>query len=73
LLFAWGATLRALYTIAIVALVLVVFAAKVFLFHSTTAEAQTFKGLDVSVMQVGKNLPTQKLHDMSFVFSQSDE
>jgi len=57
---------------AIFALVLVGFAVKLFFFPAPPAEAEVRNSLDISRMHVGKNLPVQKLHDMSFVYSHED-
>ena len=57
---------------AIVALVLVGFAVKLFFIPAPPAEAEARNSLDISRMHVGKNLPVQKLHDMSFVYSHED-
>ena len=64
--------MRARNVTAIVALVLVGFAIKLFFFAAPPAEAEMRNSLDISRMHVGKNLPVQKLHDMSFVYSQED-
>ena len=36
------------------------------------AEAEVRNSLDISRMHVDKNLPVQKLHDMTFVYSHED-
>jgi len=51
---------------------LVGFAIKLFFFAAPPAEAEMRNSLDISRMHAGKNLPVQKLHDMSFVYSQED-
>ena len=38
-------------------------------FPAPPAEAEMVQTLNVSQMFLGKNIPEQKLHDMSFVFS----
>ena len=60
------------YVFAIVALILVGFAVKLFFFPAPPAEAEARNSLDTSRMRVGKSLPAQKLHDMSFVSSHED-
>ena len=64
--------MRARNVTAIVALVLVGFAIKLFFFPAPPAEAEVRNSLDISRMHVGKNLPVQKFHDMTFVFSHGD-
>ena len=64
--------MRARNVTAIVALVLVGFGIKLFFFSAPPAEAEGRKSLDISRMHVGKNLPVQKVHDMSFVYSHED-
>ena len=64
--------MRARYATSIIALVLVGFAVKLFFFPAPPAEAEMRPSLDTSRMHVGKELPVQKLHDMSFVFSRED-
>ena len=64
--------MRARYAAAVVALVLVGFAAKLFFFSAPPAEAEAIHGLDISQMHIGKDIPVQKLHDMTFVFSDGD-
>ena len=64
--------MRARNVSAIVALVLVGFAIKLFFFPAPRAEAESRNSLNVSRMHIGKDLPVQKLHDMSFVFSHED-
>ena len=51
---------------------LVGFAVKLFFFPAPPAEAEARNSLDTSRMHVGKSLPVQKLHDMSFVYSHED-
>jgi hypothetical protein len=64
--------MRARHATAVVALVLVGFAVKLFFFAAPPAEAETRQSLDISRMHIGKDLPVQKLHDMSFVFSHEE-
>ena len=64
--------MRARNVTAIVELVLVGFAIKLFFFPAPPAEAEVRNSLDISRMHAGKNLPVQKLHDMSFVYSHED-
>ncbi len=64
--------MRARNVFAIVALVLVGFAVKLFFFPAPPAEAEAYNSLDTSRMHVSKSLPVQKLHDMSFVYSHED-
>ena len=69
--------MRAYHVIAVVAAVLVGAGLKLIFFAAPTAEADTLSigsvGVDVSQLhQNVKNLPVQKLHDMSFVFPGDD-
>ena len=64
--------MRARNVTAIVALVLVGFAIKLFFFAAPPAEAEMRNSLDISRMHAGKNLPVQKIDDMTFVFSDAD-
>ena len=64
--------MRARNVTAVVALVLVGFAIKLFFFPAPPAEAEVRNSLDISRMHAGKNFPVQKLHDMSFVYSHED-
>jgi hypothetical protein len=62
--------MRRHYAVALFAAILVGFTVKLFFFSAAPAEAETRNSLDISRMHVGKDLPVQNLHDMSFVFSQ---
>jgi hypothetical protein len=64
--------MRRHYAVALVAAILVGFAVKLFFFPAQRAEAESRPSLDISRMHIGKNLPVQSLHDMSFVFSHED-
>ena len=64
--------MRRYYSVALVAVILVGFAVKLFFFPAPPAEAEVRSGLDISRMHVGKDIPVQKLHDMTFVFSHED-
>ena len=64
--------MRARNVSAIVALVLVGFGIRLFFFPAPPAEAEVRNSLHISRMHVSKNLPVQKLHDMSFVYSHED-
>jgi hypothetical protein len=64
--------MRASHAIALVTVILVGISVKLFFFPAAPAEAEARPGLDVSRMHVGKKLPVQKLHDMTFVFSHDD-
>ena len=61
--------MRRHYAVALVAVILVGFAVKLFFFPAPRAEAESRNSLNISRMHIGKDLPVQKLHDMSFVFS----
>ena len=68
-----GAVMRAHHVIAVVAVILVGVGVKLIFFTAPTAEADPLSiksvGVDVSQLhQNVKNLPVQKLHDMSLVF-----
>ena len=69
--------MRAHHAIGIVAVILVGFGLKVLFFSAPIAEADLRSvrsvGMDISQMhQKNKNLPEQKIHDMTFVFSGDD-
>lgn len=74
------AFMRAHHAIAVVAVILISFGVKMFFFSAPTAEANIHAGpsasMDVLQLHVDhpnrNNLPLQKLHDMSFVFSDRD-
>ena len=68
-----GTVMRAHHVIAIVAVILVGVGVKLTFFAAPTAEAGSLSiksvSLDISQMhQNTKNLPVQKIHDMTFVF-----
>ena len=72
-----GVVMRAHHVIAVVAVILVVVGAKLNFFAAPTVEADTLSSksmsMDISQMhQNTNNLPVQKFHDMSFVFSDGD-
>jgi hypothetical protein len=71
-----GVPMRLQHMTAIITLVLIGFGVKLFLFPAPAAEANTNIGrnigIDVSEMHKNLNLPEQKLHDMTFVFSDAD-
>ena len=69
--------MRAHHVIAVVAVILVGVGVKLIFFTAPTAEADPLfiksVGVDVSQLhQNVKNLPVQKLHDMSLVFPDGD-
>jgi len=69
--------MRGHHAIGIVAVILVGFGLKVLFFSAPLAEADLrgvrSVGMDISQMhQKNKNLPEQKIHDMTFVFSGDD-
>jgi hypothetical protein len=64
--------MRSHYVITIIALVVLGFGVKLFFFPAPPAVANTNIGIDVSEMHKNLNLPQQKLHDMTFVFSDAD-
>jgi hypothetical protein len=70
--------MRSHHVIAVVvAVILVVVGVKLIFFTAPTAEAGALSlkivGVDISQLpQNVKNLPVQKFHDMSFVFSDGD-
>ena len=69
--------MRAHHAIGIVAVILVGFGLKLLFFSAPIAEADLLgvrsMGMDISQMyQNNKNLPEQKIHDMTFVFSEVD-
>ncbi len=64
--------MRARHAISVVAVLVVGFAVKLFFFPAPSAEAEMVQTLNISQMFLGKNIPEQKLHDMSFVFSEGN-
>jgi hypothetical protein len=71
----WGGiAMRAPYAFTLIAAIVVGIALKLFFFSAPPAEADVRAGfgLDVSKMHQNQNLPMQKMHDMSFVFSDGD-
>ena len=72
--------MRAHHAIAVVAVMLIGFGVKLFLFSASTAEADTqavsHASMNVFQMHIDhpnlKNMPVQKMHDMTFVFSDND-
>jgi len=69
--------MRAHHAIAIVAAILVGFGLKLIFFSAPIAEADagSFKGVSMNISESHqnlKNLPVEKLHDMTFVFSDGD-
>jgi hypothetical protein len=69
--------MRAKHATGIVAVILVGFGLKLLFFSAPTAEADLrivkSVGMDISQMHQNKrNLPEQKIHDMTFVFSEVD-
>jgi hypothetical protein len=69
--------MRAHHAIGIVAVISVGFGLKLLFFSAPSAEADLrgvrSVGMDISQMhQNNKNLPEQKIHDMTFVFSEVD-
>jgi hypothetical protein len=72
-----GTVMRAHHVISVVAVILVGIGVKLIFFTAPTAEADPLSlksvGVDVSQLHQNlKNLPVQKFHDMSFVFSDGD-
>jgi hypothetical protein len=69
--------MRAHHAIAIVAIILIGFGLKLTFFSAPPAEAdaRSVESVRMDVSQIEpniKNLPTQKIHDMTFVFSEGD-
>jgi hypothetical protein len=72
--------MRAHHAIVVVAIMMIGFGVKLFFFPAPVAEADTLAvpsaSMDIRQMHVDhpntKNLPVQKLHDMTFVFSDSN-
>jgi hypothetical protein len=69
--------MRADHVVAVVAVILVGFGVKLIFFTAPTAEADplSIKSVGVDVSQLHRNvkdLPVQKLHDMSLVFRGDD-
>jgi hypothetical protein len=71
----WRTIMRVHYAIAVVAIVLIGFGLKLTFFPAPPAEAVVLPVAAMDVFQIqqnSKNLPTQKIHDMTFVFTESD-
>ena len=67
--------MRAHYAIGIVAIVLIGFGLKLIFFSAPPAEAVAVESARIDVSQMHqniKNIPEQKMHDMTFVFSEGD-
>ena len=64
--------MRARHAISVIVVLVVGFAVKLFFFPAPPDEAEMVQTLNVSQMFLGKNIPEQKLHDMSFVFSEGN-
>jgi len=75
--------MRTHHVIAIIAVILVGFGVKLFFFSAQTAEADllsvtgslSVKSVSMDVSQISqniKNLPEEKIRDMTFVFSDGD-
>ena len=70
--------MRTHHVLAIAAVILIGFGVKLFFFSAQPAEANIHAIQKVSVPQMQidypniKNLPVQKMHDMTFVFSDGD-
>jgi hypothetical protein len=62
--------------VALAALILVGLGAKLFLFSAPPAEATISdiqsSSMDISKMHENRILPVQKMHDMTFVYSEGD-
>ena len=67
--------MRAHYAIAVVAIVLVALAVKLFFWSAPTAEADTRSVESMRIDKMYKNaaLPVQEIHDMTFVFATKDD
>jgi hypothetical protein len=63
--------MRVHQAIAIVALILIGFGVKLVFFSPAGAVSRTndMLSIDIAKMQENRNLPVQKMHDMSVVFS----
>ena len=67
--------MRAHYAIAIVAIALIGFGLKMIFFSAPPAKAVAVESARIDVSQMHqdiKNIPEQKIHDMTFVFSEGD-
>jgi hypothetical protein len=67
--------MRVHHAIAIVAVVLIGFGLKLTFFSAPPAEAVPVEGMRVDISQMHqniRNLPEQRMHDMTFVFSEGD-
>jgi hypothetical protein len=64
--------MRSHHAIAVAAIILVGFGVKLFFFTPTAVAEVHGVSMDISRMHENKTLPDQKLHDMTFVFSDAD-
>jgi hypothetical protein len=68
--------MRAHHAVAVLTVLLVGFGVKLYFFSTPTAEADesSVKSSSMEVLKMQENikLPTQKIHDMTFVFSEGD-
>jgi hypothetical protein len=70
--------MRAHHAIAVVAVILIGLGVKLFFFSAAEADTSTVPSASVDPLQMHidhpnvKNLPSYKLHDMTFVFSEGD-
>jgi hypothetical protein len=66
-----GSTLRAHHVIAVAAILLISFGAKMFFLSAPTAEAEMPPSASMNILQMQidhpNNLPAQQMHDMTFV------
>ena len=67
--------MRAHHAIAVAAVILFGFGMKLLFFSVRIAESdiRVVKGMDISKMHENKNLPSQTMHDMTFVYSDDDQ
>ena len=67
--------MRVHHAIAIVAILLIGFGLKLIFFSARPAEAVPVEGMRMDIFQMHqniRNLPEQRMHDMTFVFSEGD-
>ena len=64
--------MRGRHAIAVLAVLVLGITVKLFFFSAPPAQAVPVQSLDISQMHLGKDIPEQKMHDMSFVFSHAN-
>ena len=64
--------MRTNHAVALITIIFVGIAVKLFFFAALPTEADARSGVDISRMHIDNKLPVQKLHDKTFDFSTDD-